>query len=133
MRTLPLIVVLFVTSFVNANKIIYAKKDVERIAEVASICTKSVHVDPKYSLDLDDIRDFPSRKEIKCLSLCMIELFGLLSKEHRFLPEAYLSYMDDPIIIQEAKASMDKCLPQYDIIDSCEDAYDLHQCILKNF
>ncbi|XP_017783022.1 PREDICTED: uncharacterized protein LOC108567202 [Nicrophorus vespilloides] len=126
-------VFIILVAFASAGKIHYAEKYLDQIATSRTECFKKEGVDLKYLEQVDDSETIPTFDQQKCYVLCMINKFKFTDAELRFQAESYKEYFDDLVLWEKVETALStKCLPKDKKIRSCEDAYDMYICLVRN-
>ncbi|XP_017775793.1 PREDICTED: uncharacterized protein LOC108562099 isoform X2 [Nicrophorus vespilloides] len=120
--------VLLFVAFAHSEKIFYSPEFTQKIADARLECANTEKVDVKHLMHLDSVTVFPSFEELKCHTLCMLNKFKVLNDDHTLkMEELKPMFKDNASIV-----TLDKCLPEDKILDTCEKAYNVQLCVMKN-
>ncbi|XP_017786441.1 PREDICTED: uncharacterized protein LOC108569410 isoform X2 [Nicrophorus vespilloides] len=131
MKTAFLVFIVSMT-FVCAEKLRYSSEFVDVIDAARRDCALKENVDIQLLSLLDDIKDLPSRETLKCLSFCVIRKLNLVNSQSILSYDKTIQLFDDPDMIAEVSASYIKCDFKEKEMNTCDDGYDIHKCLLVN-
>ncbi|XP_017786442.1 PREDICTED: uncharacterized protein LOC108569410 isoform X3 [Nicrophorus vespilloides] len=125
--------VVFIVSmtFVCAEKLKYSTKSVDIIENAKRQCANEENVDVQLITLLDDIKDLPKRENLKCLSFCIAKKLNLLDSQS-LVNYDKLIQLFDPDLIAKVSSSYTACNFKENQMKSCENGYDMHNCLLTN-
>ncbi|XP_017786440.1 PREDICTED: uncharacterized protein LOC108569410 isoform X1 [Nicrophorus vespilloides] len=126
--------VVFIVSmtFVCAEKLRYSTKYVDKIENAKRQCANEENIDVQLIYLLDDIKDLPKRENLKCLSFCTTKKLNLLDSQSLVNFDKLIQLFDDPDLIAKVSSSYTACNFKENQMKSCENGYDMHNCLLTN-
>ncbi|XP_017786447.1 PREDICTED: uncharacterized protein LOC108569415 [Nicrophorus vespilloides] len=132
MKTILAVLLLSATAPIRTEKLVFSAEYKNIIALTRIECAVVNPMDPKLLFKLDDIKDLPSREILKCHSLCMIKKLNLLNDDNIMELDKLMQLFSSPSLLIKVPASYAKCQLNLKSIQTCNDGYDVQQCLLYN-